>query len=227
MTWDILYRASSLPHLWDVVFSPKPRVCQLLAEQLAAQAIRGGSLAGELHSKHISWKMMIPTWSQTAGEAPTHALHTPTTFQCLQYGSLRFWYHFPGAEWAQGRAGGEELIWGGGLPLGRPLLGVSNGRRAGMEVRGWDSSPGAHAPSTAAEMPPRCEGDRGESTADMCIFLLEYFVSFLRHWDELCKQQQKKAENKENDRFCWQILDKKIKNHQQATRGQFLGLTKK
>lgn len=40
-------------------------------------------------------------------------------------------------------------------------------------------------------------------------------------------KQKKKAENKENDRFCWQILDKKIKNHQQATRGQFLGLTKK
>jgi len=40
-------------------------------------------------------------------------------------------------------------------------------------------------------------------------------------------KQKKKAENKENDRFCWQILDKKIKNHQQATRGQFLGQTKK
>lgn len=29
---------------------------------------------------------------------------------------------------------------GGGLPLGRPLLGVSNGRRAGMEVGGWDTA---------------------------------------------------------------------------------------
>lgn len=91
---------------------------------------------------------------------------------------------------------------GGGLPLGRPLLGVSNGRRAGMEVRGWDSSPGAHAPSTAAEMPPRCEGDRGESTADMCIFLLEYFVSFLRHWDELCKQTKKKQKIKKMTDFA-------------------------
>lgn len=64
------------------------------------------------------------------------------------------------------------------------------------------SSPGAHAPSTAAEMPPRCEGDRGESTADMCIFLLEYFVSFLRHWDELCKQTKKKQKIKKMTDFA-------------------------
>lgn len=71
------------------------------------------------------------------------------------------------------------------------------------------SSPGTHAPSTAAEMPSRCEGDRGESTADMCIFLLEYFMSFLRHLNELWEEKKKKAENKENYRFCQQIIDKK------------------
>lgn len=62
------------PHPWDTAFPPRTRVCQRLAEQLAAQAVRGGALAEELHSKHISWKMMIPTWSRAPGGAPTQTL---------------------------------------------------------------------------------------------------------------------------------------------------------
>lgn len=57
-----------------------------------------------------------------------------------------------------------------------------------IQVETWDTavgahSRGAHVSSTAAETPPRCEGDREESTADIYIFLLEHFTSFLRHCD--------------------------------------------
>lgn len=57
-----------------------------------------------------------------------------------------------------------------------------------LQVGLWDAAAGPHsqeAPisSTAAETPPHCEGDREESTADIYIFLLQHFMSFLRHCD--------------------------------------------
>lgn len=59
--------------------------------------------------------MMIPTWSQTAGEAPTHALLTPATLSVYSAGRWDFGTTF--REQNEPREGLVVKIPSGGLPL--------------------------------------------------------------------------------------------------------------
>lgn len=139
---------------------------------------------------------MVPNCWRSSHSRLTHSSYT----QCLQCRSLRFWYHFPGTEWAQRRAGGEDSIWGAAFRW--PLLGMSNSRRGGMEER-WDAA--AQEPTLPAQL-QRCllavKVTGGNPQLTCAFFCWSISCLFSGTWMNYGKKKKKKQKIKKITDFA-------------------------